>query len=1103
MSGVLMTVQQARSQALYGSLVGTVTDASNAAVPGAAVRITRLETNESREATTNQAGVYNFPSIPSGTYDVVVSKDSFKTFTERGVVVSLSSVVRVDGSLQVGSVSESVQVGAQAAALQTDRAEVRSELSTKQLEELPVPANRNYQNLFVLIPGFTPPTQANSLSANPTRALNFNVNGTTRNSNNTRIDGASATNGWLPYLTAYLPGLESIETVSIVSSSLDAEQGLTGGAAINVQVKSGSNQMHGSLFEYHTDNALKAKPFFLPVGAVKPKYIDNQYGGTIGGAFKKDKIFYFLGFDSQTQRQTAAAFTTVPTAAIRAGDMSASPNPIYDPNSGLADGSGKVPYPNKAIPANLMEPIVQRLLAFLPLPNIPNLLTNNYYASAPLTIDRRKVDGKLNWNTTDKLKVNARWGYLDYTFNSPSAFGNQGPNISSVAGRAGKGYGTVLSITGSAAYLFSPTFLLDSYFGYTRLDTSDDLPQMDQNVGLDYLKIPGTNGPSRLYGGWPGFIVPNYSRFGRAAGPIYYLDPNYEYVANFNWTKGTHNVRFGVDISRSMMNNFEVDGAGNFFVSGGSTTVKGGPSPNQFNTFGDFLMGLLSDYGTNRILDGDRTTSRTWAHSLFVRDQWQVSRKLTMSLGLRWDYFPMGVTKDHGFSKFDFNTGKMLVCGYGNIPRDCGISTPKTNFSPRVGLAYRAAQTFVIRAGFGINYDPQPLAFARDLLGGYPTTGNFSVDFTNPNIACCLLKNGIQGVPTSPAGLNTGIVDVPTNNGFYSPPDKFRMGYIESWNLTMEKQLKGGFIGQVGYVGSRQIKQLQQIDQNVARPGGGLASKPLFQKFGRTTLTGVAVPYGHNSYDSLQATLRRSFSKGVQFQMSYTWSKSIGLCCNDLSDAGPAIQIPEYSTLNKALTSYDRTHVLTAGSVAELPFGKGKPWANGGGFISHLVNGWQINALFAAYSGVPFSVSASGTSLNADGNTQRADQVKAQVDILGGVGATNSYFDPLAFAPVTEPRFGTAGFNTVRGPGLINVDLGIVREFSIGEHVKVQFRTEALNATNTPHFANPGSNVSNLQLNADGSVRNLGGFTVISSTANTGREGIDERFIRFGLRVRF
>ncbi|HEX2452992.1 MAG TPA: carboxypeptidase-like regulatory domain-containing protein, partial [Vicinamibacterales bacterium] len=273
----------ALAQVLYGSLVGTVTDETGSAVPGATATITQSETGASHQAITDSAGAYHFTTVPSGTYTVTVKLLGFRTFTRTQVPVTLNSVTRVDVSLQVGQLSETVSVAADAPLLQTDRAEVRSELKTRELVNLPVSLNRNYQYLFRVLPGFTPPAEAHSVPANPSRALVFNVNGASRSSNNIRVDGVSTSNVWLPHVSAYVPALESLETVNIVTNSFDAEQGLAGGSAINVQIKSGTNNFKGSSFGYHTNEKLRSQNYFAPPGTPKGLWRYNQYGGTVGG----------------------------------------------------------------------------------------------------------------------------------------------------------------------------------------------------------------------------------------------------------------------------------------------------------------------------------------------------------------------------------------------------------------------------------------------------------------------------------------------------------------------------------------------------------------------------------------------------------------------------------------------------------------------------------------------------------------------------------------------------------------------------------------------------------------------------------------------------
>jgi hypothetical protein len=310
--------------------------------------------------------------------------------------------------------------------------------------------------------------------------------------------------------------------------------------------------------------------------------------------------------------------------------------------------------------------------------------------------------------------------------------------------------------------------------------------------------------------------------------------------------------------------------------------------------------------------------------------------------------------------------------------------------------------------------------------------------------------------------------------------------------------------GQVGYVGTRQRDINQILNINAGQViGAGDAGRPYFARFRRTAETGLLTNVGWNDYDALQASLQRRFSQGLQVNVAYTWSRAFGICCDNLSDNPPQVQAMDYFKLNEATLSFDRPHNFQASVIAELPFGSGKPFLNDAGAMSAIAGGWQVNAIFSAYSGLPFSVTAAGTSLNLPNSTQMADKVKADVQILGNVGAGTSWFDPLAFRAVTEPRFGNAGYNTMRGPGFANLDFSVQRQFSLGNRLTLQARAEIFNLTNTAHFANPNANVSNLQLNADGTIRNLGGFSSITSTANSGRDGIDERVVRVGVRLGF
>jgi hypothetical protein len=445
---------------------------------------------------------------------------------------------------------------------------------------------------------------------------------------------------------------------------------------------------------------------------------------------------------------------------------------------------------------------------------------------------------------------------------------------------------------------------------------------------------------------------------------------------------------------------------------------------------------------------------------------------------------------------YDNSTNKMLVCGVGQVPKDCGVHVSKRLFAPRLGVAYRATPTLVFRAGYGLTYDP--FSLQRPLRTNYPVLLIQNLTAANSYAWATTLSQGLP--PVQVPSLGNGILDVPGTFATVTTPKNFDRGYIQSWNFTIQKQLPGEFTAQAGYVATRSVRQLGYLDVNAGQIiGAGNSGRPLRAQFGRTAASTLVTGLGTSQYDSLQASLQRRFSRGLQIEANYTWSKIIGFNTN--SDSGPNyVQALSYFDMNRLVANYDRTHMLHISSIYDLPFGRGKRYATNG-LAEKLLGGWQINQLTSLYSGTPFDVTASSSSLNMPGATQRADLIRPSVKILGNAGRGMSYFDPLAFAPVTEPRFGTAGYRLLRGPGIVNIDFGIHRRFRVSERVNMQFRAEAFNFANTPHFSNPGTNVSNMDVS--GGVIRTNGYTEITGVTNLARDGIDERQVRFTLRLQF
>ncbi len=1103
---------RAPAQVLYGSMVGHVTDPSGAAISGASITVTSTQTDQTRQATTDVAGSFSFIDLRGGTYNVKVTQQGFRAFEKNGVSVTLNSVTRVDVSLELGAVTETVTVSAaDVPLLQTDTAEVHAEVTNADVENLPVPLGRNYQQLYRTLPGFSPPRNSHSIPTNPARALEFNVNGTSNNQNNTRVDGVSTYNVQLPHVNSYVPTLESIQDVNLVTNTFDAEQGFAGGVAVNLETKSGTNQIHGSLFEYHSNQHIKAWPDRFENAAAnvgnKPKFIDNAFGGTVGGPLIHDKLFGFVSYEGTYQRQNAETFADIPTAAMRSGDLSSQPELVYDPLTGdQSSGFGRTPFANNQIPANRLDPISQKILSFVPATNLEGD-SRNLFANAPFKWNRNQVDSKINFNATEKLNFVGTFGMLHYSDIAPTIFGDAAiGRLIGAGGNPGTGSGNTYRTTIMGTYTFSPTFLMDAHFGWSKQGTDAEQQDLGQNIGSEILGIPGTNGTREFESSWPQFDIQDFDSIGVTYNfmPYHRHDPQFQYVLNFNWIKGSHNIRFGTDMYHQELNHIQAEFLGDAYGAQGGFNFTSGitqsclvVSPNDptkcattspsspNNSMGGFLLGM-PEVRSRTLQVPDSYHIKAGLYSAYVRDRWNITPKLTMDYGLRWEYFPVPVRPDRGIETYDFATNNILLCGEGSTPKDCGIENSKWNFAPRLGFAYRATDTMVIRTGYGITTDPYE---ALELLrANYPILAALYQTNDNGNLfPVGTLEQGIPAIPTP--DVSGGQVQLPPGVGYGGWPKKFNRGYVQSWNLIVQKELKAGFTGQIGYVATRTIRQLGFLNANASQiVGAGKDGQPLFGPFGRDADTILLSPIGNGNYNSLQTTIQRRLNRGIAFTMNYTYSKAINVVDN--AGAGPQIQVQQDLGLNRARTGFDRRHSLSITNIIELPFGNGKRWATDG-IGAAVLGGWQINNVFSFMSGRPFNVTSGGSGFNTPGSTQTADQVKSKVEQLGDIGVGTPFYDPTAFAAVNGARYGSMGFNVLDGPGIANWDFGVFRDFAVTERMKLQFRMEAFNFTNTPHFGQPQGSFTNSK------------FLMVTGTDSQSREGIDERQFRFGLHLSF
>ena len=1082
------------AQVLYGTLTGNVTDASGAAVPDAKVEALNVATGVVRNVSTDDRGVYLFNDLQTGTYKVTVSAPSFRTVVQEGVGIKANNVVRLDTGLEVTQVTETVTVIADTAMLQTDRAEVSVQLEKSQVINLPIGGTngRNFQQLYRLIPGASPPVELHSDAGNPQRALGTNFNGVSYSNNNTRLDGATISYPWLPHIVAYVPPAEAIETVNVVTNSFDAEQGMAGGAAVNVQIKSGTNDLHGSAHFFHSNSKLAARNYFF-LGDRVPKNLFNQFGGTIGGPIIKNKLFFFANWERTTRRRHAFLDRTIATSAMRQGDFSGTGTTIFDPSTGNPDGTGRTPFPDNRIPSTRIDPAALKMIALLPNPTSGGF-TNNYFAADTYEFDRDNYDFKVNYNPTSKASMFVRYSISPSEIFDPPSLGKAGGDALA-GGQPGLAPGRVQSAAVGGTYTLSATILLDGNVGFTRQRLGAQNVDIDKNYGLEDLQIPGTNGPDRLQGGYPRFVITGNSSLGNpnVSNPFLFRDNQYVAAGNLGWMKGAHSLRFGAEYTYYTINHFQPQASngprGGFTFTGGLTALRNGTAPNQFNTWADFLLGLPQSMGKD-LQYINPAAVRMPSTGFYARDQWQVNRKLTLNYGLRYEYYPFA-TRDHrGGERYDPVTDKVLVGGLGSTPTDTGVDVGAGQLAPRFGIAYRLTEKTVVRAGYGISVDPNSFRNMRD---AYPAT--ISTQFTGASTfqAAGTLRTGIPTVVVP--DLSQGSVVLPLTVGTQTFPEVFNRGYIQSFNLTVQRDIGAHVTVQAAYVGSRAIRQTANVNINAAQgPGVGNAGRGL-ARYGRlTTNINMLVPFNTATYDSFQMQVTRRLSADSLLGMSYTFSKAIGYADN--SDSGLTWHWVDMWRRNRSVTAFDRPHNLQLYAVYALPFGKGKKWA-GQGPASWLAGGWQLNGVFSAQSGTAFNVTSNGASVNSPGNTQTADQVKSTVEKPGQIGRGTTWFDPYAFMPVTTARFGSTGRNLMRGPGLVNLDASVFRDFRLSEGWTMQFRAEAFNVTNTPAFMNPNADASAPVRAADGTITILNNFSSVTQAFPT------ERQIRFALKFLF
>ncbi|MBI1761451.1 MAG: TonB-dependent receptor [Acidobacteria bacterium] len=1097
----------ANAQALYGSIVGNVTDPQGAALPGVAVTITNIGTGLKVETTTDETGSYIFRNLPTGIYNMTLSGKGFKQLQQSDISVTAGNPKRLDVALQIGTTQETVTVEADAATLKTEKSDLNTELNSVQVTSLPLNQYRNYQTLINLVPGATPVQFQNAEIDTPGRSLRTWVNGTQPNSNTTRVDGAVSVNVWLPHHAGYIQPAETVETVNIATNSFDADTGMAAGAAQTVVTKSGTNDFHGTAFEFFNGDNLNANSFFNNAGGlVRPPQNRNTYGGTLGGRIIKDKLFFFGSYENFRDRRGRIETYGVPTDKMRNGDFSevAALYPtfrLYNPATGNATtGAGRDTFANFAIPAAQISSIAKAIMNYYPKANSTkdlngNLLIGDDYSQLrTVKVDRANYDGKLTWQRTKEHSI---WG----KFSTLRANVVDNFNLGFDQGSLGDTKVYVVSI--GHTWTLSPTLLLDGNFGYNRQNQVVTGPDFGKNLGLD-LGIPGVNdakdirasGLPQFANGYTIGTTPNWM-------PLYRKELNYSFSSAITKVFAKHEVRAGVDIIKLELNHRQAE-FGDYGLKGGfsfSSTVTGttnyiAPGGGTWNSFAGFLLGLPSFFSKD--VQTEDQTGREWQNALYVRDRWRVTPNLTINLGLRLENYPLMKRANSGVERLDYSTYTVLLGGRGSVPEDAGLKLQKWYLAPRFGVAYRLGDKQVIRAGYGRTINPLP--WSRPLRGSFPYDITFNRT-ADQFLSTTTLATGIPAVPVP--DFSSGSVKLPLgvfmrspnfNQEFFPGSGKgLDRAVIQQYNFTYERKLPWDIITEIAYVGTRTDGGYADLNINYGEPGGGNASRKYFAVAGTTTIS----DWGARTrarYNSLQVAINRPFQKGLLLKGAYTLSKA-----KDMADEDGWVGLTWNSPLkfqdNFALGGFDRTHVFQMGFVYELPFLKDRSHLMG-----KVLGGWQVNGIYAHFSGTPYSIGGTNNALNCQGCGSVFINFSGDPKPIGKVGTstTDTYYDKALFSQPTgtdKAGFGTSLRNHFRRPRVWNQDLSLFKQFRIKERFQPEFRLEALNVFNHVNWGSPVTTFT---------AANFLQFTPSSSDSGGGTSNTPgPRRVQIGVRVQF
>ena len=1145
----------ASAQAVYGSILGTVTDNTGAVVQNADITVTDLAKGTLVKAQTNDSGQYTVQHLIPDTYKVEATAPGFSKTTVDNILVYADTAPKADIQLSIGHVSNSVTVTSASPLLETDRADVSTVLNDRALVNFPN-LNRNFTAFELLTPGTSYTGWSLGEAENPQRSQQIAVDGQLPFATGYELDG---TDNQDPILGVAVinPNLDAVSEMKVTPQNYDAEfRGAVAGL-VTAQTKSGSSQLHGSAFEFRRSDAQQARDPFAeatrsPVtGRFIAPNLHNQFGGSIGGQILKQELFFFGDYQGLCEKTGTALLTTVPTDLARTtctsgGDCNLSEYlgivQIYDPASNETSVTGRNPFKGNIIPAGRLSPPAVNFFKLIPAPNIEGAgIVNNFSASGFGIFNTDQYDVRIDSQTKEKLHLFGRYTHFGSNLSGAPFFGAAGGPGFGSGGFAGTDVSSDHSIAVGGDYVLSAKRLIDFRFGYYRIHVDLKGPDFNQPLG-NQLGIPNANvGDLALNGGLPQFSIEDLygGLYGTTAGPFLQKTSQYQLVNNWSYLMGRHNIRFGADI-RYAKNHLVGLATNNL---GDNNNLRSGVyhfdpartgGPDSFGLgYATFLLGDTTSFQRSQT-QNTNAQERQKRLFFYIQDQWRATSKFTLNYGLRWEmYFPETVNGKGQGGLLDLNTGVIRIAGYGKWGTNLNVSKNWITFAPRVGFAYQPTPTTVVRAGYGRAYGQgwRGDTFGQVLTFTYPTQVSQNL---NPESNVAAVFNLTQGPPllTFPTIPADGNFSLPNGISVPTRPLTMRLPTLDAWNLTVQQELTRTVALQAAYVGSHGYHNMfdsnNQFDVNLQTIAGFNQINPdtgriYTQSERRPYFNGTAqklgVKYGHpfgweqsvrfnanlatSSYHALQIKLEQRFRQGLQFLAHYTWSRAM---THDhyyfLIDPRVAYG-PSY---------YNHRNVFVFAGTYELPLGQGKTFAgNAHGWVNQTIGGFILNGSVTAQSGLPFNIGYANCGQDQDLGICYLSKTGVGFNLHKGsydpISRSVPYLTPSpyvlqpagqlhsTFGPYARPAsgaFGNIGRSQLVGPGSFNTDLAVAKNFNLTERLIFQLRAEAFNAFNQVNLGQP-----------DGCVDCQDGFAGRIFSTVSSQDGTSMRRLQFAARFQF